>query len=623
MHKTINSAWPRAAGGRTTAGNAKTRHAAGAFRVRAIAAASLLASVLAACGGDSAPEPTPTPNPMPTPEVSGDPLAPFQWHLKNTGQAAFAGSTGVAGIDLNTSEPFEANVNGKDIRVLVLDDGIDIGHPDLSARIDAGMLYNFEPGASSKTDPTPPGEDDAHGTAVAGIIAATANNGIGGRGVAPGVTLGGARFIDCGPECGTPVSVLDAYGGAPFSRNADVLNGSFGATHTAPVEFDQDSNYEAVAIQRLASLRGGRGAIFVQSAGNEYIFDGERPAAYCAPANAAGVTCSTPNLEPAKTMPQIVVTGAVNAMGVKSSYSSAGSNLLVAGLGGEYGDKDGAAIVTTDLQGCSRGYARVRPASSDYKNDFENPGSALARSLNAACDYTSTMNGTSASAPTVSGVVALMLQADPRLTWRDVRVILAKTARRVDAGRVARSVTLASGESYVPEPAWTRNAAGSWFDNWYGFGLVDAAAAVRMARGYTAYLDGPMKDSGKLSALAPAGGLAIPLGAAAGLEIPIAYPGPAVATIETVQVQLEIGSANMGDIAIELVSPAGTRSVLLNAYSILKNTGSDVDGFVLASNAFNGEPGLGGWKLRIIDVNARNGATPAVFKAATLRVYGH
>ena len=47
--------------------------------------------------------------------------------------------------------------------------------------------------------------------------------------------------------------------------------------------------------------------------------------------------------------------------------------------------------------------------------------------------YTDSFNGTSAATPMVSGVVALMLQASPKLTWRDVPLILARSARQVDA----------------------------------------------------------------------------------------------------------------------------------------------------------------------------------------------
>jgi hypothetical protein len=244
--------------------------------------------------------------------------------------------------------------------------------------------------------------------------------------------------------------------------------------------------------------------------------------------------------------------------------------------------------------------------------------------LNPNCNYTSVMNGTSAATPTVSGVAALMLEANPRLTWRDVRVILAKTARRVDAQRVAAVVTLPSGEPYSPEPAWTLNGAGMWFDNQYGFGLVDAAAAVAMARDYKNYLTGPMKSSGaKLSANFADQPQEIPVGTASGVEIPFevtdAIP---VSKVEAVQVVVILNQAAPRDLAVELVSPSGTRSVLLQAYNVLQGTGIEIPSLTLASNTFLGESAKGVWKLRLIDVGHRADASPMAIEGSVLHVMG-
>ncbi len=320
-------------------------------------------------------------------------------------------------------------------------------------------------------------------------------------------------------------------------------------------------------------------------------------------------------------MPQTIVVGSVNASGVHSSYSSAGSSLLISGLGGEFGRETGPAIVTTDLSGCSRGITQRLSDSHLYANDFQNPDSAIGKALNQNCKYTSTMNGTSAAAPTVAGVVALMLEANPNLTWRDVRTILMKSARRIDASRVATKLSLPSGESYIAEPAWTRNAAGLWFDNWYGFGLVDAKAAVDVARTYSTYLRTPMLVTSMVLALN--NGVPVPPGSAKGADMPVTYAGDSIGTIEAVQLGLSLNQANMGDIAIEVISPAGTRSVLQQPYNIFANDGRDVRAFALASNAFNGESAQGTWTIRVIDVNSRNGSTPATVVGAVLRVSGH
>ena len=77
--------------------------------------------------------------------------------------------------------------------------------------------------------------------------------------------------------------------------------------------------------------------------------------------------------------------------------------------------------------------------------------------------------GTSSAASVVSGVVALMLQANPNLTWRDVQHILVNSARHVDP----------------TDAGWTTNRAGHLIHYNYGFGVVDAEAAVNLAKTWT------------------------------------------------------------------------------------------------------------------------------------------
>ena len=96
---------------------------------------------------------------------------------------------------------------------------------------------------------------------------------------------------------------------------------------------------------------------------------------------------------------------------------------------------------------------------------------------NASCNYTSNFNGTSSAAPTVAGVIALMLDANENLSWRDVKRILASTSVQVDS---TKEKILNSVVQYK----WITNAAGYKHHNWYGFGMIDAAAAVTAATNY-------------------------------------------------------------------------------------------------------------------------------------------
>ncbi|ANB73313.1 hypothetical protein AYM40_13795 [Paraburkholderia phytofirmans OLGA172] len=553
----------------------------------------------------------------------GDPLAEYQWHLKNTGQSAFSMGAGLPGMDLNVDTAFGAGWTGKDVKVLVLDDGLEIAHEDLAANVAPDMLYNFDPAAPDAHDPTPV-QENGHGTSVAGIIGAIADNQVGGRGVAPGVRLGGARFIGyTGSRNSWARDTFDAFGGAPFSSRADVLNGSFGRVTIYPLELVPGQSVESLAAEGLEQLRKGKGAVFVKSAGNSYA-SVAGSASYCAHAVAAGVTCSNANSDPLGTVPQAVIVGAINARGVRSSYSSAGSNLLVSAFGGEYGGVSGPTIVTSDLMGCVRGYAK-RAVNNRPANDFDKPDSATGKAFNPTCNYTSLFNGTSSAAPMVSAVVALMLEANANLTWRDIRYILMKTARIVDADRKPGEVTLPSGEKYAPQPAWTRNAAGLWFDNFYGFGLVDSARAVALAKTYTNHLTGRMTSTGdalRYAAAQDEPGVVVPVGSASGVDTSLVYSSNNIGRIEAVQLTLSLRDASMRDLAVELISPAGTRSVLSNAYNAFWNESRDVSALTLASNAFNEESAKGVWKVRLIDTNSRKGMLPTRLASAQLRVYG-
>jgi subtilisin family serine protease len=145
-----------------------------------------------------------------------------------------------------------------------------------------------------------------------------------------------------------------------------------------------------------------------------------------------------------------VVVAAVNQNGFVSSYSSYGASLLVSAFGGPAEPRQ---IVTTDRVGA----------------DGYNPNG----------DFTY-FAGTSAAAPMVAGVVALMYDANPNLGWRDVQSILADSARHVGSAVGGG----AAGSERFP---WQWNGADTWnggglhFSNDYGYGLVDALAAVRLA----------------------------------------------------------------------------------------------------------------------------------------------
>jgi subtilisin family serine protease len=557
-----------------------------------------------------------------TASVAGadDPLVDEQWFLQNFGQNAFAGEGGVPGEDLRVGPVHQAGILGQDVVLAIVDDGMEIAHPDLRENVIPGASVNTIDGSDDTSAPS-----GSHGTSVAGIAASRGWNNIGGRGVAPEARLkaynllaeesqrpGGAsvasqlRALGARPADAQPIEAPPDAPEAPteatpensqalveglldFGQDVWVFNQSFGITMVGVVP----GNTIEHRIRRygVTALRAGLGAVFVKSAGNDFkdlmpeLM--RRQENVCQAANAAGVGCGSAQAWDNTWMENLVV-GALNADGVRSSYSSVGANLLVSAPGGESGIAH-PAMVTTDLSGCERGIVKpsMRPLVPPFNtgHDYQN---------NPRCDYNSRMNGTSSAAPSTSGVVALMLAANRALSWRDVRHILVNSARQVDPDQPGVTIDVPGSGSFQAEYPWITNAAGLHFHNWYGFGAVDAQAAVAMAESWTQSLP-PLRDA---AAESPEQlGLRIPDAKVAGLAQTLELDQGLSA--EFVRIRLDVEHPRPSDLAVELISPSGTRSLLLTPFASLMHP--NMNG-ALASNAFYGESCAGTWTLRLTDV---------------------
>jgi len=556
--------------------------------------------------------------------TASDPLALQQWHLRNTGQAAFADSGGVAGMDINVDPVFSGfGFAGVGVTVAVVDSGLEIAHEDLAANVVPGGSWNFLNGT---TDPTNTATDGDHGTSVAGLIA-MARNSVGGIGVAPSARLKGFNFLS---STQTEQIFIDSLGGStanPNSSDVFVFNQSFGISPTNDILIDPMD--EAQYLAGVTSLRGGKGALYVKAAGNGFLDMGVR--GNCAAANATqsvvsgtftGLSCENANFDPHNTLPYQIVTGAINASGVRASYSTAGSAIWVSAPGGEFGRNAALdpgfislvyspAMVTTDQSGCAIG-----DSTNTVNNGsaFDNGGAP-----NAACNYRNGMNGTSSATPVTVGTIALILEANPALTWRDVKHILASTARQIDAARAAVNIALTGG-IYVAEPAWLTNAAGFKFHNWYGFGLVDASAAVNLARTYPLGQLGTFANTGLISSGAI--NIAIPDNSVTGsAPSTLTVPTNPVHVIEAVQISVTATHPAIGDLGIELKSPSNTTSVLKNIRDGFAGS-ANLSGMVLLSNAFYGENPAGVWTIKVVDGSGVN-TTAGTLTGWSIRIYGH
>jgi subtilisin family serine protease len=145
---------------------------------------------------------------------SNNPLWPNQWNLKNNGQ-----NNGTPGIDINV-EPAWAYSCGNGIKVAIIDQGVDLTHPDLQANLATGLGYNAtgSGAAGSYTG------SDVHGTSCAGVIGAI-NNTIGVAGVAPECKMIPIRAMVSGTSS-TPMYISSFQ--YAYSVGANVINNSWG-----------------------------------------------------------------------------------------------------------------------------------------------------------------------------------------------------------------------------------------------------------------------------------------------------------------------------------------------------------------------------------------------------------
>lgn len=542
-------------------------------------------------------------------KVFGDPLKIHTWHLSNTGQSNFSDGTGTKGTDISQDQVTKNNQFGRDVRIAVSDTGLDIDHPDLAINVLTPLSKDYNLAAPYFGDPGVIANGD-HGTSVAGLIAAVGWNEIGSRGVAPEAKIIGLNFLS-GTQ--TTATKLDQA-----SDDFDIFNYSYGSSFYPTAE-NADSSYNDQLKYSVKNNRGGKGSVFVKSAGNSFS-----ECDYSSASFYPGLTCFShnSNLGLDDELPWFISVAASNALGVKSSYSSHGANLWITAPGGEFG-VDSPAIMTTDVAGCTDGYARQGIQDRAFKKGGDG---------NTDCNYVQDFSGTSAAAPIVSGVVAAMIGVNSGLTWRDVKHILASTAQKIDALSSAkivnptfdfdngRFITLTNSkmDGHTYSQGWTTNSAGYSFHNYYGFGQVDMDAAVSMAKNYSAGTWGVLNETDPdfTSSISSVNAV-IPDNDKAGLTDSIAVAQ--TYTIESVQIRVNITHARPGDLGIELTSPSGTKSIILNINNslLIGLAGVNPDWIdnhtnaVFLSNAFYGESANGNWSIKIIDgLGAATGNIP-------------
>ena len=461
--------------------------------------------------------------------------------------------------DINVEAAWGATL-GSGVNVAVVDGHMRTTHPDLRDNIVTARNHNFF---------SPPDADDEeeelfHATAVAGLIGARDNE-LGVRGVAPRASLHSIDLLG-----GNASDFQEGQAMTLHLRDTHISNNSWGPLDAGVPEPAHSAWFSAIE-RGVRTGAGGKGISYVWAAGN------------------GGRRGDDANLDEYANHYGVTAVCAVNIDDTRSEFSETGANLWVCAPS----DND------ADQRGLSDQRGLMTTAPSGYEPDF---------------------GGTSGAAPVVSGVIALMRAANPELTWRDVKLILAATARKNDSTNSGwEDGALQYGSS-------TERYS---FNHEYGFGVVDAGAAV--ARALT------WPDTDTLPAFREITGSST----AAPLLIPDLPDGGTSTTItstlevdnyvdfvEFLEINIDLTHTSMRDLDIDLVSPSGVTSRLARkgqgyVFFIFDYypSSSPIDGNHRFGSARHlGENAAGPWTLRVTDRATGNSGT---LKSWSVTAYGH
>uniref|UniRef100_A0AAQ5XP38 Proprotein convertase subtilisin/kexin type 6 n=1 Tax=Amphiprion ocellaris TaxID=80972 RepID=A0AAQ5XP38_AMPOC len=434
--------------------------------------------------------------------------------------------------EMNILAAWQRGYTGKNVVITIVDDGIERNHPDLAQNYDHLASYDVN---GNDHDPTPRYDsrsENVHGTRCAGEVAAAANNSHCIVGIAYNAHIGGIRMLD-----GDVTDIVEAKSLGIRPDYIHIYSASWGPKDDGKTVDGPGPLTKQAFEQGIKKGRRGLGSIFVWASGN-----GGRQGDHC---SCDGYTSSIYTISISSTTEN----------GNKPWYLEVCSSIMATTYSsGEFNERK---PVTTDVrQRCTDGHT-----------------------------------GTSVSAPIVAGIIALTLEANLLLTWRDVQHLLVKTSRPV----------------HLKADDWNTNAAGYRVSHLYGFGLVNAEAMVLEAAKWrtvpSQHICIQRPDNAK-------------------------RPGSPRETnhvdyLEHVVVKVLIVHPRRGDLEINLISPSGTRSQLL-AKRLFDSSNEGFRNWEFMTVHFWGERAAGTWSMEIIDSPSklRNPDVLGSLKEWTLTLYG-
>jgi kexin len=427
---------------------------------------------------------------------------------------------------------------------------VDADHEDLIANMD--LNHSRDAISGQNGDPSPHNNSDTHGTMCAGIIGARAFNGKGVRGIAPFVKIAGNNWLSSNQ---TLEELEIAWLTGEGADEVAISSNSWGSN----IGIEKDINTVDILRLGTSTLRRGKGRIYVKAACNG------RGNSHCA------------NLNYSLNNPYIITVGALSHENKSSSYSTQGANLLVSAYAGHF-YQNSPTIGTTTVMG--------EGGDTTWDSDFSK-------------NYTYAMNGTSAATPGVVGALALVIEACPNLTYRDVKYLIAKTATKIDNNN----------------QSWVQNSAGLWHSIDYGYGLINAQKMILECK-KSSFISLPHDEQINATKNDI---INIPDNNINGASIE--FDITQSLSVEYVSVTLDIEHTAPSELAITLTSPSGTKSNLL----FLNSNDSDnntyfVGGGRLSSSGFVDENSTGIWKVNISDQVAEN---EGKIKNAQINIIGY